>query len=239
MKYKFLIVFVFFICKVNSQNNLGGKITFGHRIVELGIDTSAVSNDHVKSVIVSQMQRSKQALEKTNELYQLTFNSNESLFKSLPFLDNDYDPILSRIVSKSKYYHNLSECSTLEQISIFGDTYLVNKEANEYHWELKSESKNIAGYNCRLAVSTIKRNDKLLVVKAWYTPNIPISLGPKNFRGLPGMILAIEELGNYFYAINVEFDKDIKIKKPKKGKLVSEQDFNKIVEGSMKRMKGE
>ena len=125
MKYIFFLVFVLIICKVNSQNNLGGKITFGHRIVELGIDTSAVSNDHVKSVIVNQIMRSKRALEKTNELYQLTFNINESLFESLPILDNDYDPILSKFISKMKYYHNLSECSNVEQIPVYGNLYIV------------------------------------------------------------------------------------------------------------------
>ncbi|MGO3154032.1 MAG: GLPGLI family protein [Mesonia sp.] len=239
MKYIFFLVFVLIICKVNSQNNLGGKITFGHRIVELGIDTSAVSNDHVKSVIVNQIMRSKRALEKTNELYQLTFNINESLFESLPILDNDYDPILSKFISKMKYYHNLSECSNLEQIPVYGNLYIVDKEPKQYNWKLINKTKKIAGFNCRLAVTSIIKNNKSVNVKAWYTPSIPVSLGPKGFNGLPGMILAVEELGNFYYAIDVDFNENIKIKEPKKGKTVSEQDFKQIVKGSMKKMRGE
>ena len=60
------------------------------------------------------------------------------------------------------------------------------------------------------------------------TSSIPVSLGPKGFNGLPGMILAVEELGNFYYAIDVDFNENIKIKEPKKGKTVSEQDLNKL-----------
>lgn len=239
MRYKILIIFVLFIYQVNSQNKIGGKITFAHRIVKMGIDTAAVANNHVKSVIVSQMKRSKRALEKTNELYQLTFNSHESLFETFDFLDNDYDPVLSRFISKMKYYQNLSECIRLEQIPIFGSTYLVNKEPIEYNWELKKKRKNITGYNCRLAVSSLNKKSKLQVVQAWYTTDIPVSFGPKGYNGLPGMILAVKELGSFYYAVNVDFKETINIEKPTKGKKVSEKAFKQLVDASMKRMIGE
>lgn len=238
MKSKLLIILVLIVWNTNGQTVLSGEITFGHKIVKLGIDTSAVSNNQVKNVIVSQMRRSKKALAKTEELYRLSYNSYESLFESLPFLDNDYDPILSKIVSTKKYYQNLLEGTGLQQVDNFGKIYLVDKVITHRRWEIKKETRIIAGYVCKLAITTKKVRGKLYSIKAWYAQSIPVSLGPKDYNGLPGMILGIEEKGNYYYAINVNQSNDLNIEKLAKGEKISSQEYIKMLEKAAKAMRG-
>ena len=70
-------------------------------------------------------------------------------------------------------------------------------------------------------------------IKAWFTSEIPISLGPGEFYGLPGIILAVERNGETdFLATFVDLappSADL-IAKPRKGDEISQKKFDKIVE---------
>lgn len=68
-------------------------------------------------------------------------------------------------------------------------------------------------------------------VVAWYTPDIPISTGPGEFWGLPGLILEVSSGKTTILCsqITLNIDDKIEIKEPKRGKKVSQYDYNKIV----------
>ncbi|WP_081414005.1 GLPGLI family protein [Chryseobacterium daeguense] len=51
----------------------------------------------------------------------------------------------------------------------------------------------IGGYKCNKASVSI--GGKKFI--AWFTHDIPISDGPYKFRGLPGLILKLNEVNNY------------------------------------------
>ena len=71
------------------------------------------------------------------------------------------------------------------------------KENPDFNWQLKSaEKKTIGGYKCSLAMGSYAGR----TYKVWYTTEISVSDGPWKFRGLPGLILKVEDLsGEYFY----------------------------------------
>jgi len=78
---------------------------------------------------------------------------------------------------------------------------------------------------------------------AWFTPMIPVSAGPGEYGGLPGMILAVDinDGQNTITATSVELtslDKDL-MKKPKKGKKVTREKFDQIVKEKMEEMGAE
>ncbi len=69
-------------------------------------------------------------------------------------------------------------------------------------WNIKDESKNILGYNCRKATCRFAGRN----YEAWFTMEIPIQDGPYKFQGLPGLIVNIadEEYEHVFELIRIE-----------------------------------
>lgn len=60
---------------------------------------------------------------------------------------------------------------------------------NRVKWDLVNEAKKINGYDCRKAIGVYGKR-KLI---AWYTPEIPVQEGPYTFKGLPGLIIHIND----------------------------------------------
>ncbi len=81
-------------------------------------------------------------------------------------------------------------------------------------WELLDEKKTILGYVCKKA-KLITKKEKKKEVFAWYTEAIPVSVGPKNYLGLPGLILEVAHGNDTFIATSIDVNpKKLKIKKP-------------------------
>ena len=76
---------------------------------------------------------------------------------------------------------------------------------------------------------------KEIEVVAWYTPDIPISQGPENYWGLPGLILEVSDGKTVILCSKIVMNPKEKkeIKAPKKGKVVSQQEYDKIVAEKM------
>jgi GLPGLI family protein len=94
-------------------------------------------------------------------------------------------------------------------------------------WILTDETKEIDGYLCQLAIIEKLNNKK---TKAWYAKEIPVKHGPRNFNGLPGLIIKVEDV-KYIWTI-VEYDFESKdaddIVEPTKGKLITQEEFRRL-----------
>ena len=68
------------------------------------------------------------------------------------------------------------------------------------------------------------------VVTAWYTLDIPISNGPLDYHGLPGLILEVNEGRTSILCSKLVLnpEKEIDINEPTKGKVVSRSEFEEI-----------
>ena len=71
---------------------------------------------------------------------------------------------------------------------IYEQKFLIQDSMRKLKWHYTDELRIIAGYKCRKAVSVIC--DSVYIV-AFYTEDIPVSGGPEQFGGLPGMILEL------------------------------------------------
>lgn len=80
---------------------------------------------------------------------------------------------------------------------------------------------------------------KEITVTAWYTPDIPINQGPENYWGLPGLILEVTDGKTVILCSKIVMNtKDKKeIKAPKKGKPVTQAEYDKIVTDKMNEMR--
>lgn len=72
---------------------------------------------------------------------------------------------------------------------------------------------------------------KEIVVTAWYTPEIPVNQGPENYWGLPGLILEVNDGKTTILCSKIVLNaKDkVEIKPSKKGKVISQKDYDETV----------
>jgi len=80
---------------------------------------------------------------------------------------------------------------------------------------------------------------KEIEVTAWYTPQIPVSQGPGDFWGLPGLILEVNTDKTTILCSKIIMnpkEKDV-IEAPEKGDVVSRKEYNDIVTKKMEEMR--
>ncbi|MHB0754707.1 GLPGLI family protein [Polaribacter sp. M15] len=154
----------------------------------------------------------------------------------------------------SIYYKNLKEKRFANQTEIMGKAFLVKDNLPEYDWKMSTETKNIGQYTCYKATHTEEVENKKIsfingesketltkatkVTTAWYTLQVPISNGPKNYQGLPGLILELNDGKNLIVCTEIVLNpsETIKIKEPEKGKVVNQKKFDEIQEQKSKEM---
>jgi len=80
-----------------------------------------------------------------------------------------------------------------------------------------------------------------LAVVAWFTPDIPVSVGPGTYQGqLPGLILELDENNGQTFFKSVEISPKVnasKIKEPKDGKKITQAEFDKERDKAMEEMR--
>jgi GLPGLI family protein len=78
-----------------------------------------------------------------------------------------------------------------------------------------------------------------LQVTVWFTPEIPVSHGPENYFGLPGLILEVQNLGRTLICEKIELNPSadpVVIELPSKGKEINLAEYKKMQEEGMKQM---
>ena len=80
---------------------------------------------------------------------------------------------------------------------------------------------------------------RTLIVTAWYTPQIPVSAGPAEYWGLPGLILELNAGRTTMLCTEIVInpDESIEIKVPKKGEEVSREEYTKIIKEKAEEMR--
>jgi GLPGLI family protein len=79
--------------------------------------------------------------------------------------------------------------SIFSRVKIVSQYVLVAEKKLPANWEISDEVKKIQGYTCYKATCHHRGRH----YTAWFTPEIPIPEGPYKFKGLPGLILEIED----------------------------------------------
>lgn len=132
-------------------------------------------------------------------------------------------------------FTDLDQKSVISQKTVFDNTFNVQDSVRRIDWKITSDTRTIAGFECRKATAIIM--DTVFAV-AFYTEQIVPSGGPESFAGLPGMILglAIPRLYTTWFATKLEMV-DVKqtvLAPPKKGKKTNSNDLKAQLRPSMK-----
>ncbi len=169
----------------------------------------------------------------------LNFINNESIYEldliNEMTIENDSEINLTKIMARDGiYYVNNALKEILHEENFVGDLFLIKYQPK--NWKLFQETKQIGNYTCFKAVTIRKTkdneiNDEDNIIEAWYTPQIPVNFGPKEYSGLPGLILEVQEGKLNIVASKIELNNKeaMVIEKPKRGKKVTEEEYHKIV----------
>jgi GLPGLI family protein len=112
-------------------------------------------------------------------------------------------------------YTDIAKQTQYEERAFFEKEFLIVDSLKQYKWKLTEETKTIAKQLCKKATTMInapqmrmrisrggenntdstanapiKPKETELVV--WYAENIPVSVGPDNYSGLPGVIMEMD-----------------------------------------------
>ncbi len=137
-------------------------------------------------------------------------------------------------------YLDLATKEMTEQKEFMTRTFLIKGEMPSQEWKISGKQKIILDYPCMEAIQTDTAG---VVTRAWFAPSIPVQTGPEKYSNLPGMVLEvnIDDGKRTLLAQSIDFDTPVKefLTKPKNGKKVSKEEFDKIVEEKMKEMGAE
>ena len=238
---------------LNAQNFSGKAIYKTSR-------KSTISFDNEKNPGMSdEMQKQIQArIQKMNQkTFILNFDQKTSTYKEDVQLDAPKSQIGGAGVmvmsfggsgNGSIYFKNINEKRFVNQTEIMGKRFLVKDSLPNYQWNLSTETKNIGNYTCYKATFTRTVEDiqmvfedgeskenkikKTVTTTAWYTPQVPVSNGPDNYQGLPGLILEINDGERLIVCTEIVLNpsEKIEVKAPEKGEIVSQAAYDKIQE---------
>ena len=190
----------------------------------------------------------------TEKDYLLEFNSTESTYKEIEKLETEGQGFnwMANYVGENigKIYKNAQDKISINETEMMGKFFLVTEDLENTKWKMSGESKNIGQYTCYKATYTKQVEEKVFTfgswnqnnqtnqnkkpkkmidveVVAWFTPDIPVSSGPSWYQGLPGLILEVSDDKTTILCTKIVMNpkEKTKIKRPKKGKTISNQDF--------------
>lgn len=108
-------------------------------------------------------------------------------------------------------------------------TYILKDTLPEINWTVISQqTKTMSGLHCIKAEGEFGSRHYTV----WYTPDIPVPIGPYKLGGLPGMILQAEtddgRVKYIFHSYEPEYEGDVKVDVPSDGILLTYEEFRDI-----------
>ena len=168
--------------------------------------------------------------------FDLLFSGNKSIYKPGKETDDKPNGFFESPAGENVVYKDLQQQTMLSQKRVFESQFLVSDSIRKLNWKIEDETRTIAGFECRKAVTRICDS---VVVVAFYTDEILASTGPESFGGLPGTILglAIPRLYTTWFATKVELLQESEAQKilpPAKGKKATSKEMTDKVNTGIK-----
>jgi GLPGLI family protein len=170
----------------------------------------------------------------------LYFNRDLSLYENdISESKREIDPKEKVMVEKLAYslppipevlkiFVDITKNRKTEQVEFMTRFFIIDKDVELLQWKIGTMQRRILGYLCQEGFITRGKE----TITAWYTPDIPFSLGPDDYRGLPGLILAVDINGkNVLLATSLDLDspEERLLTRPNEGKKIPPEALNKIV----------
>lgn len=258
LKLTLVVLILYIPSKSNAQEFQGKAIYLQKSKMQLG-SWGARMSEAQKNQIKARL---KNRLEKT---LILTFNKQESTFLE----DEKIDAISGATDSWGAYfsrgdlYRNTKENTITQSQEFYGKRFLVKDEDYKIDWTMGTETKKIGDYTAYKALAIVKTSDiawynfswgdlrpakkdengkeviRTTTIEAWYTPQIPVTHGPGEFWGLPGLILEVSAGDTVMLCseVSINSGEKIKIKAPEKGQEITKTEYATTIKNKMLEMR--
>ncbi len=120
--------------------------------------------------------------------FTLTFFNNKSIYKFDHWAEEKVPEWLRTSDENSTWFYDYNNETYSKQKNIAGSNFNIEDTITKLKWKVTTESRMIAGFNCRKAVAVIFDS---VYVFAFYTDEILLTGGPASINGLPGAILGV------------------------------------------------
>ena len=257
------IILVIGFTKPESKDFQGKAIYFSKATLELGRWGAKMSEMQKKQIKA----RLKNRLEKEYVLTfnrKESFFKEEEKIDAISGATDSW----GKNFSPGDQYKNIQSNELIQSQEFYGKRFLVKDQLQKIQWKIGSESKKIGNYLCMKATASIPTKEltwynfswsdlrkaqpkkdslgnteapeiQMTEVEAWYTPQIPVSHGPGEFWGLPGLILEVSTGDKVMLCSKVIMNpKDkIEIEAPGKGKEITKVAYQETIRGKMMEMR--
>jgi len=220
------LIFIMLLLTFFNFHSQELKVTYNNRIL---IDSTQLEN-------VDSFTKEKLLEDAKGDTYELLIKDGESLYEPLFIIEGKNgtsvtsDAKGNTSISHKYYesiYRNESKNNMVSSIGFGGETFLIHEKLEPIDWEIKEETKKIDSYTVRKAEAKIQG----FHVIAWFTNEIPVSAGPSNFTGLPGLILQAQFGSRLITATRIEpLPNEIAIAPPTEGKKYSRKEYDELID---------
>jgi GLPGLI family protein len=253
MKRFIFLLIVISVTGVYAQNNMHWRAVYQYkRILKEKEKARRDSLLKAQPAMADMMKRFYKRFD--DRTFFLDFTTHESVYKEKQKLSKPGGRF-SMSGQDRLLYKNLNEKIYVEKKPLFQEIYRIIDTLPDYKWKITGETKKIGNYTVIKAVGKEKvqrlkpspkdkqkdeleweEKEKELV--AWFTPEIPIQNGPSKYWGLPGLIMQLDKDGEVYLLkeLIVNPTKYNPIKKPEKGKKITEKEMKKIRRKQLRKM---
>jgi len=229
----FLIILLF-VQLTKAQENTSGTVKY-EQVVKLEIK---LEGDAAQFADMMPKERKSNKVLYFNPEVSLYENGEKEEDQNMLMNSGGANVMIRMEEPENKVFTDLEKKKQVEQREFMTRVFLIEGEVDQ-QWKLTGNQKMVLDFPCQEAIFE-KDSSKIV---AWFTPVIPVSGGPSNFGGLPGLILSVEQDNgkNTITATSVDFSPvpKEKLEKPGKGKKVTRDEFDQIVAEKMKEMGAE
>ncbi|MFD1294740.1 GLPGLI family protein [Lutibacter holmesii] len=263
------LILLLFTISLNAQDFQGKATYFSKTTLDIDFSASGIPADRVKMMkerMKSNLEKTYQfTFNKTASLYKQEAQLNQA---SGPGGGRGGMRMMMMGGGASgNYYKNIQTKKSTKENEFSGKNFLVKDDLVTYNWQMEQETKMIGNYLCFKATTTIERQARpemkfgrrspeereaeekkakelenvmeVITVTAWYTLDIPVSNGPGDYWGLPGLILEVDAGETKILCTKIVLNpkEQVTISEPTKGKEVTQKEYDTIVEEKTKEMR--
>lgn len=254
---KIILLVTLFAFTIGRAQNIQGRAFYECNTSLKGISFENEKANYNNQDLILVKEKIRKSLLKT---FVLDFNQFESLFKQqqkleISKLNSDFSNL------DGSYYKNIKNKLFFKEEEFLDKNYIITDSLTGFDWKIEPETKKIGEYLCYKAICIIKISEDEIkeyenikkkqdsksthffeasqpsdrIITAWYTPTIPVSIGPNDYFGLPGLILEVTD-GDMSYScskIIINPKNKILLKPLKKGILISQKNFETLLKNNL------
>jgi GLPGLI family protein len=251
----FLLAFTLLgIITTAYAQGLSGRVNYKMAAsIKISMDSTQMAPDVMRDLL-------KQLKKQMEREYTLSFTQSESNWKQIESLgsgpataSSSGAQIMVQTGSEGRLlYKNVGEQFYLEEEDLMGKSFLVMDSLRVYDWELTGNTKKIGEYEVQeakysriidsksfsMGMDEMELTKDTINVTAWFAPQIPVSHGPADFWGLPGLILELQNEGRTYIADRIVLNptEPVAIEVPKKGQKISSEEYSTLADEKMQKM---